>query len=111
MGWATLLLAGVGDMTGIWRLDLPVVTAMKNSQAVGQSVEAADEYNKLQKEWVMLNQAISENLVLLKKPVAAYIKQGREHAEKEYATGCTRVEKGLRLIEDNAEKMARFWGR
>lgn len=135
MGWATQFLSGVGDMTGIKKLDPPVSGALKNVQAFGQSVEAAekmdpdlkkkfdaaiaaykeydkaaDEYNKLQKEWSDLNDAIDKNLKVYKTAVATYIKQGREYREKEYATGCTAMEKGLEQIEDNVDKMAKHWG-
>lgn len=135
MGWATQFLSGVGDMTSIKKLDPPVSKALKDAQAFGQAVEAAekmgpdlkkkfdaamaaykeyekaaDEYNKLQKEWVELNAAIDKNLKPLKAAVAAYIKQGREYHEKEYATGCTAMEKGLDQIEGNVDKMAKHWG-
>jgi uncharacterized protein YukE len=135
MGWTTQFLSGVGDMTGIKKLDPPVKDAMKNVQAFGQSVEAAekmgpdlkkkadaasaawkeyatavDEYNKLHKEFTDLNDAIDKNLKVYKTALAAYIKKGREFHEKEYATGCTSMEKGLETIEDNLDKMAKQWG-
>ena len=128
MGWTATFAKGVDDMLSIKKLDPPISKTLPNMQAFVQAVDAAEsiddvlnakfkaylkalkDYKDAYDDWKKLETAVNKNLKPLQKAVADYIKAGREHGEKEYATGCTNMDKGLDLIADKIGAMSKQWG-
>jgi hypothetical protein len=128
MAWTTIFTKGVDDMLKINKLDPPINKEMPNLQAFVQAVDSAEkiegeldktfkaylkakkDYQDAYDDWKKLETAVDKNLKVFDKAIKAYIKDGRNHAEKLYETGCTNMEKGLDLIESKIKAMGKEWG-
>src|SRR5271168_4368306 len=113
MAWTTKFAAGVGDLLKVPQNKIikPVKDALPNVQAFVQAVDAAEKLDfelrteyaeivtlqtKLDKKvakYKELETAINKNLAVYDTATKAYIKVGRDRPEKEYATGCTQLDK------------------
>jgi phage-related protein len=115
------LMGSIKNMQANVKKDLPNLVAFGNNvdglEGIdGDLKKSADELSKAIEKYSEFYQKYAEFVKLIEashatydKAVKAYIKDGRNHGEKEYATACEAMEQGLERIEKKVNAMKKYW--
>ena len=115
------LMASIKSMQADVKKDLPNLVAFGNNvdsleeidadltKAAKEMSTAIQAYTKYYDTYKELEKNVSTSLGTYDKAVKAFVKDGRNHAEKEYETACGAMEQGLDSIDKRVDKMKKFW--
>jgi hypothetical protein len=128
MGLAASFVAGVADLTKVPKLTPPLASTLPNAQSFGQAADtldkwqadlsakfkalqkARDEYMEIYKKWAEFNKSLTATGKTLESGVKKYVAQGRNWPQKEYMTGCQKIETGLDVIETKRKQIDSYYG-
>ncbi|MDE2581287.1 MAG: hypothetical protein KGL52_06610 [Rhodospirillales bacterium] len=115
------LMASIKKMEPEVKKELPNLTSFANNVDGLESIEgdltksaktmsdAIKAYSDFYSKYTEYVKNIEGSLSTYDKAVAGFIKQGREHGEKEYGTACEAMEQGLDKISKKVDKMKKYW--
>ena len=128
MGLAASFVAGVADLTKVPKLTPPIASTLPNAQSFGQAADtlekwkedlgvkfkalqkARDEYMEVYKKWEEFNKSLVTTGKNLEAGLKKYVAQGRNWPQKEYMTGCQKIEAGLDVVETKRKQIADYYG-
>jgi hypothetical protein len=128
MGLAASFVAGVADLTKVPKLTPPIASTLPNAQSFGQAADtlekwkedlgvkfkalqkARDEYMEVYKKWEEFNKSLVTTGKNLEAGLKKYGAQGRNWPQKEYMTGCQKIEAGLDVVETKRKQIADYYG-